>query len=212
VLVASTNSAEGEQPTEGGVRAADIALGDPLKPETRKARLYLLAVSMVGITVVKTGLAPQEISTFGIKFGEADQRSLLAIFAVVTIYFLAAFAIYGLSDFFAWRYSFARAPWPESDRLRERIDAERRRLNDLYEERDELLTKASRSDNTEQLNSVLHEIWALQHFLDNMERIYVQVSLVSALPPSGIALVRGVFEFLLPILVGLYAIYTLLFD
>jgi hypothetical protein len=48
-------------------RAAEIALSEPLKAETRKARLYLLGVSMVGITIVETGLVPQEIPTLGIR-------------------------------------------------------------------------------------------------------------------------------------------------
>lgn len=55
------------------LKSAKIALGDPLREETRKARLYLLGTSMVGITIVYTGLVPQEITTLGITFGEADR-------------------------------------------------------------------------------------------------------------------------------------------
>ena len=97
------NSSEGsEQSTITSVlRSAEIALSDPLKEETRKARLYLLGLSTVGIAIVKTGLVPREITTLGIKFGEADPQVLLDILALVILYFLVAFAVYGVSDFLA---------------------------------------------------------------------------------------------------------------
>ena len=88
-------------------------MSDPLKPETRKARLYLLGISMVGITIVYTGLVPQQITTLGITFGEADRRSLLFILALVILYFLAAFVVYGGSDFLASRTAFARVRWSD---------------------------------------------------------------------------------------------------
>jgi len=113
--VSPSNSQEGEQSTRSSLRAAEIALSDPLKAETRKARLYLLGVSLVGITIVQTGLVPQEITTLGLTFGEADRKSLLSILALVVVYFLVAFAVYGVSDFFAWRYAYANARWPEME-------------------------------------------------------------------------------------------------
>jgi hypothetical protein len=104
VLVTAPNSSErSEQPAfsarlmaveSSRLKAAELALADPLKEETRKARLYLLGVSMVGIAIVWTGLVPQEITTLGITFGQADRRALLLILALVVVYFLTAFAVY----------------------------------------------------------------------------------------------------------------------
>ena len=42
--------------------AAEVLVRDPLTPVTRKERLYLLAVSMIGIAMVKTGLVPDRKS------------------------------------------------------------------------------------------------------------------------------------------------------
>ena len=119
------NSQEGteKQPALKGLKAAEIALSNPLEAETRKARLYLLGVSLVSITIVQTGLVPQEIATLGITFEEADQRSLLSILALVIVYFTLAFAIYGISDFLAWRYAYSNVHWAE-------VQAEAERKNE----------------------------------------------------------------------------------
>jgi hypothetical protein len=77
-------------------------LTNPLSEETRKERLYLLAMSAIGISIVFTGLIPTEIKTLGITFAEADRKSLLLIFALVVGYFLAAFVSYALSDYLEW--------------------------------------------------------------------------------------------------------------
>jgi hypothetical protein len=76
------SSEEAEQPTTS-LTAAQIVLSDPLKEETRKARLYLLVVSVVGIIMVWTGLVPKEISTLGISFEDVKPESLLDILAFV---------------------------------------------------------------------------------------------------------------------------------
>src|SRR5260370_32381246 len=87
----------------------EVALRDPLSHVTRNERRLLLGVSMVGITLVKTGLVPEKISTLGIEFTKTNQKSLLAIISFVTIYFLFAFAIYAAADFIAWRLAFHNA-------------------------------------------------------------------------------------------------------
>ncbi len=56
---------------------------------------------------------PQEINTLGITFGEADQESLLIMIALVTLYFLVAFAVYGYSDLVIARLTFYKARGPE---------------------------------------------------------------------------------------------------
>lgn len=77
-------------------------LKDPLSDVTRKERVYLLATSTIGIAIVKTGLVPSRISALGIQFEEANQSALLFLLGIVVAYFLIAFIIYAVADFFAW--------------------------------------------------------------------------------------------------------------
>ena len=80
-----------------------VILKDPLSEETRKERRNLLAVSALGIVMVKSGLIPSKISALGIEFSQADQNVLLYALAIITIYFLLAFIFYALSDFMNYR-------------------------------------------------------------------------------------------------------------
>jgi len=100
---------------------------DPLSEVARKERLYLLGTSMVGITINYTGLVPAEITTLGIKFGEANQNALFYIFAIIVAYFLAAFVIYAASDFVAWVASFRE--WSKDARRRFREDIKEQEAN-----------------------------------------------------------------------------------
>jgi hypothetical protein len=145
-MTTPNSSERPRQSTTPSVReSAKIALSDPLKAETRKARLYLLGVSMVGISIVRTGLVPQEISTLGITFGDADQRSLLVILSFVVLYYLVTFAVYGVSDFLRWRYGYSDVHWAElraeeqrrDDEVRERHDEIRQRELEMQEREDE---------------------------------------------------------------------------
>jgi hypothetical protein len=85
-----------------------VSRRDPLTPVTRKERLYLLAVSMIGIAIVKTGLVPSKIATFGIELDKPNRTALLLLLGLVTLYFLAAFVIYAASDFMEWRERLVR--------------------------------------------------------------------------------------------------------
>jgi hypothetical protein len=87
----------------------DVLVQDPLGDVTRKERRLLLGVSVLGVALVKTGLVPSKITALGIEFGKTDQRALMTIFGLVTLYFLVAFVIYGASDFIAWRSAFLQA-------------------------------------------------------------------------------------------------------
>src|SRR5437879_5080865 len=81
----------------------DVArLRDPLTDVTRKERRLLLGVSMIGITIVTTGLLPKQIQALGITLEPKDQASLLLLLAAVVAYFWVAFAIYAIVDFSRW--------------------------------------------------------------------------------------------------------------
>lgn len=78
-------------------------LGDPLGEITRKERRNLLIAGTVGVLVAKAGLVPSKISALGIDLSAPAQDAFVMLVGLVIVYFLCAFIIYGVSDFFAWR-------------------------------------------------------------------------------------------------------------
>jgi hypothetical protein len=261
VLVTAPNSTEeSDHLALSGLKAAESALADPLKEETRKARLYLLGVSMVSIAIVWTGLVPQEITTLGIKFGEANRQALLLIFALVVGYFLVAFSVYGASDYLASRYAYLNAVWSEGvvearrmdeedrkavteaqtevEAARERLEAARKRWTEARKSASASDTDAdvvvdglgNEVDEAEHRHALaVHKATVLQEvgierginldFDASREEKWAreiglgvtrQVNRYSTLAPR-LSLARRLFDFLLPIFVGIYAIYALLF-
>jgi hypothetical protein len=219
--------------------AAEVLVRDPLTPVTRKERLYLLAVSMIGIAMVKTGLVPTKIATFGIELSQPNRNALLFLLALITIYFFVAFLIYAASDYVA-RKEALRAIYG------------RGRIKGLYRE-------LARELSTSQENvKALHARGELREYVRQygaqeqgeywpsyIKGIIDQLALAQALAESGFrnegnpnlrghrtdvgfmvwdffrrlyknpdvygtAALRVFFEFLLPLLVGGYAIYSLL--
>jgi len=81
-------------------------LSDPLSRETRNERKSLLAVSALGIVVVKTGLVPSRITALGIEFSPADKIMLLRVIAAIVAYFILAFVVYAWADYLAWQTTF----------------------------------------------------------------------------------------------------------
>lgn len=65
----------------------------------------LLIVSLISITVAKTGLIPTKITALGIEFGSSGRGAFLGVLACVTLYLLVAFVLYAASDFLAWRFA-----------------------------------------------------------------------------------------------------------
>jgi hypothetical protein len=186
-------------------------LTDPLSDVTRQARVYLLGTSAIGVTIVFTGLIPTEISTFGIKFAEADRKSLLLICALVVGYFLASFIAYALSDYVEWQA--ARRDLASRERLSEvrtqRVEAENqlemiRLANMDPSEAKRISPSATDQPLTEE---------RVRYELDNIKR---QEQVIAALSkaPFGLAepiiILRFVFEFLVPPVVGVFAIVALL--
>ena len=84
----------------------EIRVRDPLSDVTRKERKALLAASLIGLFIAKTGLLPTEVSALGVKFNFSDQKAILGVLALITAYFLVGFALYAASDFLAWRLAF----------------------------------------------------------------------------------------------------------
>jgi hypothetical protein len=77
----------------------EIAIRDPLSKVTRTERRYLLGVSVITIAIVQTGFVPSKVAALGVEFSQGDQRKLLGILALVTMYFLVAFSCMRLATF-----------------------------------------------------------------------------------------------------------------
>jgi hypothetical protein len=162
---------------------AQIAIRDPLSEVTRNERRFLLGVSIIAIALVRTGLVPSKISALGIEFSQTDQKSLFSVLALITSYFVAAFALYASSDFIAWRLAFRAS-------LRDWVEQ--------MKKRDEERSKLKAEDRSDRHPA--------EDYYERYMRRWRIVSIISR-PTSFL---RAVFEFILPIMVGIYATILLL--
>jgi hypothetical protein len=156
----------------------EVALGESLSEVTRHERRALLGVSIIGITIARTGLVPSKISALGVEFSQGDQKAVLGILGVVVGYFLIAFAIYSVADFIAWMSR-------RRDALQQSLDAKRQRL------REQAAREYERIRNMQSKDPEIPDS-AVVTFL--------------TLPVS---IIRALLDFLLPMVVGIYAITTL---
>jgi hypothetical protein len=210
VLNPPCNMVRRPRQTTSGIREAEVALTDPLREVTRKDRLYLLALSIVSITIVKTGLVPQEITTLGIVFAEADRKSLLSMLAIVILYFLLGFVIYAFSDFLVWRAAYKdvlRSPEESGMSIEDRIQ----RLNEAEEQLHIEVASLRPTPSREELKSKHPDIERRFAFIAERRAKYKREQLYRTLTPRWTMIARGLFEFFLPIPVGVYALYVLLF-
>ena len=81
----------------------DLISYDPLSETTRKERRALLGLSVIAVAIVKVPIIPEKISALGIEFTLRNQQTFLSIYALVLVYFLAAFLVYALTDYISWR-------------------------------------------------------------------------------------------------------------
>jgi hypothetical protein len=160
----------------------EIRVRDPLSEVTRKERRLLLGVSIIGIVLAKAGLMPQKISSLGVEFTPINQKFLLNLCAIIVAYFLIAFIIYAATDFIAWRLAW-RDVWKGSLRKRK------------YIEKDNVEAKYI----TEQERKIEELVEA--RFKGN--RIIFAIY-------GPTMIIRALFEYLLPIIVGLYTILSLM--
>ena len=80
----------------------DLISYDPLSEITRTDLRVLLGASVVAVAIVRIPILPEKVSALGIEFSLKNQQTFLQLFALVLIYFLAAFLIYALTDYVAW--------------------------------------------------------------------------------------------------------------
>jgi len=160
---------------------SEVRLRDPLSEVTRKERRTLLGASAIGVLILRTGLVPSKIAALGIEFNQADQKALLGALGAIVVYFLVAFMIYASSDLVAWRVAIYYAL---ADRQAE-IEKEKRQR-----EREEKIDTGQREREGFEVQRREGRAWT-----------------VLARPTS---VVRAVFEFGVPVLIGLYAAAKLL--
>jgi hypothetical protein len=174
----------------------DALLDDPLKEITRKERKLLLAVSVLGIFLVKTGLIPTQISALGIQFTQTNQKGFLWVVSVVDIYFLCAFIIYATSDFLAWRKALLQEFKSE---FQEYYDKQAKLIQ---QEEADLYAPLGENFLESQLND-------LKESIERDENRY-KISFTKLKKFSWyISLIRVFFEFGLPVFVGIYSIFQL---
>lgn len=113
-------------------------LVDPLSPVCRRARRNLLAAGVGGILVGRAGLVPTQLAGFGISLGVPEQNWLVSLLVLTIVYFVVAFALYGLADFMIFRKAYhgykesieiAGDDWTEDDQWRH--DELRSRVGDI---------------------------------------------------------------------------------
>ena len=141
-----------------------------------------------------TRLVPTEIRALGITFARADRESLLYILAFVVGYFLVAFMIYAASDFLAWRNLLR-------DRRRNNLrqDLEEQMLEDLS-----ATTKLTSEQESQQARIIIEKrLREEEAWVEGYSRWFRLTGPVSFL--------RGLFEFGLPVLYGIFAMVLLLF-
>lgn len=232
------NGTEPSTPTTSGTLFSTI-LKDPLSDVTRKERIYLLATSTLGIAIVTTGLVPSRISALGIQFEETNQRTLLLMIGIVVAYFLVAFIIYAVADFFAWLDDY-RAVVGARQRLEKRLnskaDARRERVYSNLREgtpnaedgdwKDEFTVHWMKELHVELQDDLRSSGVGQQAEKDEL------VSWTTAFPDDAppivsvqigeepeskqerrrvmvVAVVRAAFEYVLPVLWGVYAVIIL---
>jgi hypothetical protein len=208
------------QPTVSGTEPtlAEALVGDPLAEVTRKTRLYLLAVSLIGLAMVRTGLVPTKTATFGIELEQPNRSSLLFLLALVNLYFLAAFVIYAVSDFRKWRGQVKAARESNVEATRFRMVAYGLDLSEQavrrYYDRDRLPMEEempkwpNESPRWVIEQATLRELdqLILEAPREEQESVYT----IEAETDMITGYLRGFFEFVLPILVGLFGIGALL--
>ena len=80
-----------------------LFLTDPLNETTRKERTSLMVAATIGIMVAHMGIVPNAISVLGIEFTAKEKIAWWIILAAIILYHLAAFCLYWITDYVAWR-------------------------------------------------------------------------------------------------------------
>ena len=192
-----------------------LLLVDPLGEETRKERRFLLALSLISIVIVKTGLMPTKISALGVEFTPSDQVTILWVMIFLIVYALGAFVIYGFSDFVKWQASqrlVAKKAFSERSTLEDLLEKEAEKIiATLLEKEPELISQLAQQYRQDPSKI---RVWAKEtssQFSEDVIKLlkpmFVEKYSLTAL--SKVSWLRVGFDFFLPMVVSAYAIYCL---
>ena len=183
-------------------RPVNILLQDPLTEVTRRERRMLLAASLLALTVVHAGIVPEKISAIGVEFSKVDQRYILLLLGLVILYFMVGFFTYALSDFFAWRWTLLQAL--AEIKAKRALAAEDQRLNEL-EKFAALTESASQTESASPWTTFIPKSGDFELL---REKFLTDTATPTLRLTRVVSIVRAVFDFLLPPLVGGYGIYA----
>ena len=163
----------------------DLIAYDPLTDVTRNERRSLLGVSMLGVALVKVPLVPAKFAALGVEFAQINQRTFLALYSLLVVYYLVAFGIYALTDLVASR----------------RLD--RIRYAEYMRQKGALTPPTAAS-------FIKDNIYVPPGAVERPGPSPVYSGLASWDAARAAAALRAVFEFALPVAFGLYAVVVLL--
>lgn len=84
--------------------SAHNALDDPLSGSTRSTKRSLVVFSSIALLIVLTGVRPEEVSVFGLRFPGLTISILNGGLLILLGLSIFTFIVYGLSDFFRFRH------------------------------------------------------------------------------------------------------------
>jgi hypothetical protein len=165
-----------------------IILKDPLSELARKERRALLTTAGIGILIVQADIVPSKISALGIDFTSTNQKTLLIGMAAVVMYLLVAFALYAWSDFLAWRLSIAQSALDAIQDFQSQPN-----LQDIVESERVIVPMS-------EIEKKMHDDQFVEHmgYLGRWNRM-----------SKPTATIRGWFEFIFPLVVGVLSIIDL---
>jgi len=164
----------------------ETLLKDPLRELTRNKRKYLLLSSVIAIAVIKAGFVPTKVSALGIEFQQSEQRYLIIFISLIALYFLASFILYAVADLLAWIHEIRVIQKLTIRHGIEKNEARKAPLRDKTDIkialREKVIEEQQKDLDTEKLSKLV----------------------LSSTTP--VVLLKGFLDFVLPILVGIYAI------
>jgi len=161
---------------------AQIRLRDPLGESTRKQRRGLLGISTIALVVVHADMFPTKISALGIEFSQSDKGVLLLIFTAIVFYFVVAFLVYAAADFISWRQALRESTMNIFIKLGKELSETKRVIG---------------SDETKKL-------------ITEMKTRETEIRQGSIIKGKKMFVVRVIFDFIIPPLIGIYALIGLL--
>ena len=198
-----------------------LLLRDPLSEVTRKERRFLLGLSFISIVLTWTGRIPTKIPALGIELPRVDQDAIMWVMIILVSYALIGFVAYAVPDFMRWRVS-KKLVRRQNFEERETIEATleklvKKKVATIAEEKIEIekqsvpewtpeLVKGLEEKLRKEVEKELREV-STKYLNERLIPAFADIHTISSL--SKVSWGRAVFDFLIPPIIGLYALYCL---